>query len=125
MLCFSRGPTDFVSMGQTLDSSAMNMGTYKRKSAVPARSDFGLVGVDKDSGMAERTATTVAGDDSLLGPPHGLFVNQLNGGVWLGLYIISYVSITSVLHVLAGVQFSKSNNVSQQFFTKVYRPEVP
>lgn len=59
---------------------------YKRKSAVSTGSDFGLVGVDKDSGMAERTTAAVAGDDSLLCPSHGLFVNQLNGGVWLGLY---------------------------------------
>lgn len=59
---------------------------YKRKSAVSAGSDFGLVSVDKDSGMAERTTAAVARDDSLLCPSHGLFVNQLNGGVWLGLY---------------------------------------
>jgi hypothetical protein len=61
--------------------------TYKRKSAVSACSDLRLVGVDKDSRMTERTAAAVAGDDSLLCPSHGLFVNQLNGGVWLGLYL--------------------------------------
>lgn len=57
----------------------------KGKSTVVAGSNLGLVGIDEDSRMTERTATAVAGDDSLLGPSHGLFVNQLNGGIWLGL----------------------------------------
>lgn len=108
MLCFSRGPVDMsvYLLPYTIFIQFRGLRAYKRKSAVAACSDFGLVGVDKDSRMAERTAAAVAGDDSLLCPSHGLFVNQLNSGVWLGLYLIISLQV-HLLH-LGSAQFQPS-----------------
>jgi hypothetical protein len=108
MLCFSREPVDMsvYLCSYTIFIQFRELRAYKRKSAVAACSDFGLVGVDKDSRMAKRTAAAVAGDDSLLCPSHGLFVNQLNGSVWLGLYFIINPQVHP-LH-LGGAQFQLS-----------------
>lgn len=62
------------------------MGTYERKTAVAAGGDLGLVGVDEDLGMAERTATAVTADDSAVGPADGLLVNEFDSGHGLGLH---------------------------------------
>lgn len=60
-------------------------GTYKRQPAVPARRNLGLVGVDKDLGVAGRAAAAVAGHDAVVGPPHRLLVDELDGCVGPGL----------------------------------------
>lgn len=62
-------------------------GTYEGKTAVPAGCNLRLVGVDEDLGVAEGTATAVAADDLGLCPPHGLLVNELDGGHGLRLDI--------------------------------------
>ena len=54
--------------------------TYEGESAVTAGRNLGLVSVDKDLRVAERTAAAVAADDLGLGPSHGLLVNKFNGG---------------------------------------------
>jgi len=59
--------------------------THKGKSAVVASADLGLVGVDKDSGMSGRAASTVAGHYLVVRPPYRLLVNELNGGIWFWL----------------------------------------
>ena len=59
--------------------------THKGKSAVVASADLGLVGVDKDSGMPGRAASTVAGHYLVVRPPYRLLVNELNGGIWFWL----------------------------------------
>lgn len=56
-------------------------GTYEWDTAICAPIDLRLVGVDEDPGVSERAASTVAGDDALLGPADGLLVNQLDGRV--------------------------------------------
>lgn len=62
--------------------------TYKRKPAVVACSDFGLVGVDEDLGMAQWPATAIAGDNPVLCPAHRLLVDKFNGGVRLRLEVL-------------------------------------
>lgn len=59
--------------------------TDKRNTAVSTSSNLGLVGVDEDLRVAERTAAAVTADDLGLCPPHGLLVNELNSGVGSGL----------------------------------------
>jgi len=59
--------------------------TYKRKTAVCAAEDLGLVEVDKDAWVAEGTAAAVAGDDVCVDPADGLFVDELDGCEGAGL----------------------------------------
>jgi hypothetical protein len=60
--------------------------TNERKSTVAAGNNLGLVGVDKDPGVAQGTAATVAADDLVLHPADGLLVNELDSGHRRGLY---------------------------------------
>lgn len=53
--------------------------TYEWKTAVCAAEDLGLVEVDEDTWMAERTASAVAGDDVGVDPADRLFVDELDG----------------------------------------------
>lgn len=62
-------------------------GTYERKTAVPAGCNLGLVGVDEDLRVAKGTAAAVTADNLGLCPPHGLLVNELDGGHGLRLHI--------------------------------------
>lgn len=59
--------------------------SYKRMSTVAADGNLGLVGVDKDLGVALGAATAVAGDHALVCPRHGDLVNHFHGGkrLWL------------------------------------------
>jgi hypothetical protein len=59
--------------------------SYKRQAAIAANSNLGLVGVDKDPGMAFRTTTTVAGNNSLVSPCDWLLVDHLNSSLRLRL----------------------------------------
>ena len=59
--------------------------TYERNSAVPAGSNLGLVGVDKDSGVTQGTTASITADDPLMCPANGLFVNEFNSGQRRGL----------------------------------------
>jgi hypothetical protein len=47
--------------------------------------DLGLVGVDEDLGVAERTTATITADNLGLCPADGLSVNELDSGIWLRL----------------------------------------
>lgn len=73
----------------------MKMGnTYKGNSAVSAGGNLGLVGVDEDLGVAERTTAAVTADDLGLCPAHMLLVNELDGGHGLRLYHIVSTGIS-------------------------------
>ena len=61
------------------------MATYERKTAVAAGGNLGLVSVDKDLGVTERTTAAVTADDSLVGPADGLLVDKFDSGHRLGL----------------------------------------
>jgi hypothetical protein len=60
----------------------------ERKTAVCAPADLRLIHVDEDSWVAERTAASVAGYGAVVCPAYGLLVNELDGCVWTGLYIV-------------------------------------
>ena len=64
----------------------INGGTYERQTAVRAVADLGLVDVDEDLGMTQRTTTSITGDDFVLDPPDRLFVYQIDGCEGLRLY---------------------------------------
>lgn len=53
--------------------------------------------------MAERATTTVARHDSLLRPADGLFMDQLNGGIWPGL---QKTHQHPTLHIIPGGELS-------------------
>lgn len=89
----ARGPNTILVFCTNLNSWCE---TYERQSAVAASSNLGLVGVDIDSRVAEGAATTVTADDSLLCPADGLLVDELNGGIGLGLVLI--IVSRSVFH---------------------------
>lgn len=89
----ARGPNTTLAICTTLN---YRRGSYERQSAVTAGSNLGLVGVDIDSGVAKRAATTITADDSLLCPADGLLVDELNGGIGLGLVLI--IVSRSVFH---------------------------
>ena len=59
--------------------------TYVRQTTVIAGTDFGLIGVDKDSRMPGRAATPVAGHHPVMCPPDRLLVNQLHRRMWVRL----------------------------------------
>lgn len=59
--------------------------TYKGNTAVSAGSDLGLVGVDENLGVAERTTATITADNLGLCPADGLSVNEVDSGIWLRL----------------------------------------
>lgn len=59
--------------------------TYEGKTAVVAGSNLGLVGVDEDPGVTEGTAAAVTLNNPLLRPAHRLLMDELNGGIRLGL----------------------------------------
>lgn len=59
--------------------------TYERNTTVSAGNDLGLVGVDEDLGVTERTTAAVTADDFGLGPADGLSVNEVDSGIWLRL----------------------------------------
>lgn len=61
--------------------------TYEWKTAVCAPADLGLVGVDEDPGMAERAASTIAGNNALVCPANGLLMDEVDGSVWARLRI--------------------------------------
>lgn len=54
--------------------------TYERNSAVPAGSNLGLIGVDEDLGVTQRTTASITADDPLVCPANGLFVDEFNSG---------------------------------------------
>jgi hypothetical protein len=53
--------------------------THIWHAAVCARADLRLVCVDEDTGVTKRTSASVARNDFLLGPAHGLLVNEVDG----------------------------------------------
>ena len=59
--------------------------THEWKTAVCAPADLRLIHVDEDAGVAEGTASTVAGDGAVVGPADGLLVDEFDGGVGAGL----------------------------------------
>jgi hypothetical protein len=59
--------------------------THKWQPAVLAGADHRLVCVDEDPRMSQWTTAAVTGDSPLLGPSHGLFMDQLDGSIWLWL----------------------------------------
>lgn len=56
-----------------------------RQAAVAADSDLGLVCVDEDPGVAGRAAATVASNNAVVRPSHGLLVDEGHRRVRLGL----------------------------------------
>lgn len=61
------------------------LSTHKRQAAVVADRDLGLVRVDEDARVAGGPAPAVAGHDAFVRPADGLLVDELYGGVGLGL----------------------------------------
>jgi hypothetical protein len=61
-------------------------GTYERQTAVCAPADLGLICVDEDLGVAEGTAAAIAGNDAVVSPADGLLVDEVDSGIWAGLY---------------------------------------
>lgn len=61
------------------------MVTYKWHAAIRAPADLRLVHVDEDPGVAEWTATSIAGYDALVCPANWLLVDEFDGSVWAGL----------------------------------------
>lgn len=61
--------------------------TYKRRAAVVASGNLGLVGVDKDLGVAVGAAAAIADNDTIMSPLNGLLVNHLHCGEGLRLRI--------------------------------------
>lgn len=57
----------------------------KGQAAIGAPVDLGFINVDEDARMAQGTAPAVAADDPLRRPPHGLFMDQTDRGLGLGL----------------------------------------
>lgn len=67
------------------------MGTaYVWQPTVIANRDLGFVGIDENLGVTSGTTTTIAGDDTVVRPADGLLVDELDGGVGLGLGRKSY-----------------------------------
>lgn len=60
--------------------------THKWKAAIVARDYLWYVNVDKYLGMTQRSSATIASHQSILGPSHGLFMDQLDCSVGLGLW---------------------------------------
>lgn len=61
--------------------------TYVWDTAVRATANLGLVDVDKDARVAEGTTAAVARGHFFLDPADGLFVDELDGGIWAGLLL--------------------------------------
>jgi hypothetical protein len=59
--------------------------TYKGQSTVSAPANLRLVDVDENPRVAEGSAAAVARDDALVGPGHGLLVDEVDGGERAGL----------------------------------------
>lgn len=72
-------PVSFVRTYNSAPYLEIHLGTYVGNTAVGAPADLGLVGVDEDARVAERTSAAVARDDLLLGPAYGLLVNEVDG----------------------------------------------
>lgn len=53
-------------------------GTYKRNTAVVARMDLRLIRINKDLGMTQRPAASIAANNPAFRPPHRLFMDQIN-----------------------------------------------
>lgn len=70
-------------------TGALTIGRRKQthiwQPTVVAYSDLGLVGIDKDLGVTSGATTTIASDDAVVRPADRLLVNELYGGVGLGL----------------------------------------
>lgn len=73
----------------------MELSTHKRQAAVVADRDLGLVRVDEDARMASRPAAAVAGHDAVVRPADRLLVDELYGGVGLGLQSCRKTCISS------------------------------
>lgn len=59
--------------------------TYIGSTTVTAHSDFWLVGVDVDLGVASRAATAIARNDAVVRPPDRLLMDEFYGSVRLWL----------------------------------------
>lgn len=70
---------------QLVPTREISGSTHERQSAVCAPADLRLVHVDEDAGVAEGTASAVAGDGAVVGPADGLLVDEVDGGVGAGL----------------------------------------
>ena len=82
-----RSPTSFHTIsGRNSPGQGKKKRTYKRQPAVTACCNLGLVGGDEDLGGSGGTAAAVAGRDPVVRPPHGLLVDELDGGIRPGLW---------------------------------------
>lgn len=68
--------------------------TYKWNTTVCAVTNLGLVDIDEYSGMTQWATPAITLNNSFRLPSNGLFVNQLNGCIWLRLYVGFSVSQT-------------------------------
>lgn len=67
--------------------------TYKWQAAVCAPADLGLISVDKDPGVPQRAASSVARYGAVMCPADGLLVDELNGGIWTRLYTTTLANV--------------------------------
>lgn len=101
-------------------------GTYKWQSAVCAPADLGLVHVDKDLGVSERSASTVARDDAVVGPANGLLVDQFDGSVWARLVFSSVDCPALLLHRFIPMALPKCRfRISHTSGIRCYRFHIP
>jgi hypothetical protein len=75
-----------------------NGGTYEWKTAVGAPADLGLVHVDEDPWVAERTSSAIARYSALVCPANRLLVDEFDSGVWAGLIMSSRQQMLLILH---------------------------
>lgn len=75
-----------------LDVSLSVILTHEWQATVVADRDLGLVGIDEDTRVSGGTAAAVAGHHTVVCPAHRLLVDELHGGVGLGLRDDGHVS---------------------------------
>lgn len=85
--------------------------TYKWQTTICAHADLWLVHIDKDSWVSQWSTSSVAGYNTLLGPSHGLLVNEVNGSEWSRLEIICQLASSGRTAIHRYIQQNAAGNV--------------
>lgn len=81
------------------DAGINDRRTYKWQATVCAPANLGLISVDKDPGVPQRSASSVARYGAVVCPADGLLVDELNGSIWTRLYTTTLADV-HVLHFI-------------------------